>query len=108
MKKTTKSKISNPKSKIANPKSEIHTPQSTKTHINFLAELKKQKKALQRLLTVIEETEKELLTKTNLFTLYDIQRTIRNQIKTDVVNSNDDFLKSVFADVLDGAGETVM
>jgi len=60
------------------------------------------------MIAVIEETEKELLTKTNLFTLYDIQRTIRNEIKTQVVNSNDDFLKSVFADVLDGTSETAL
>jgi queuine/archaeosine tRNA-ribosyltransferase len=101
MKKTTKSKIRNRKSKIQNP-------QSTKAYIECLAQLKKQKESLQRLLTVIEETETEILTKTNLFTLYDIQRTIRNEIKTQVVESNDDFLKSVFADVLDGTGETIM
>jgi sugar-specific transcriptional regulator TrmB len=81
-------------------------PSSTKDFINRLVELKKQKDALKRLLAVIEETEKELLTTTNLFTLYDIQRTIRNEIKATVINSNDDFLKSVFADVLDGTSQT--
>ena len=106
MKKTTKSKIANPQSKIHNHKSEIQNPQSIKAFIDCLAQLKKQKKALQRLITTIEETEKELLTKTNLYTLYDIQRTIRNQIKTDVINSDDDLLKSIFADVLDGTGKT--
>jgi len=113
MKKTTKSKIANPKSTIRNPKSKIlnhkstiQNPQSIKAFIDCLAQLKKQKKALQRLITTIEETEKELLTKTNLYTLYDIQRDIRNQIKTDVINSDDDLLKSIFADVLDGTGKT--
>jgi len=101
MKKTTKSKIRNRKSAITNP-------QSTKAYVECLAQLKKQKESLQRLLTVIEETETEILTKTNLFTLYDIQRTIRNEIKTQVVESNDNFLKSVFADVLDGTGETAL